>query len=73
MDTAKEEIAKNFDGQLSSYKEIRDIIENVAAYFLNPTFKWIPNCFDHPETIVGLYKIMNRFIKDAQTYATIDK
>ena len=46
---------------------------HAAAYFLKPRFKWSPNSFDHPKIVVGLYKVMDRFIKDDQTYATIDK
>ncbi|XP_062104413.1 uncharacterized protein LOC133815612 [Humulus lupulus] len=60
MDEAKEKIAKNLDGDVSSYKEIWDIIDqkwefqlhrdlHATAYYLNPRFRWSPNVSEHPE------------------------
>ncbi|CAH1415744.1 unnamed protein product [Lactuca virosa] len=51
MDECKEKIAKNFDNEVSSYKEIWDIIDekwehqmhrdlHAAAYYLNPQFRF---------------------------------
>ncbi|KAI3675421.1 hypothetical protein L1987_85011 [Smallanthus sonchifolius] len=51
MDECKEKIAKNLDNDLSSYKEIWDIIDkkwelqmhrdlHAAAYYLNPQYRW---------------------------------
>lgn len=67
MDEAKENIAKNLDGDLSSYKEICDIIDQKwelqlhydlhgATYYFNPQFRWSPNVSKHPEIKISLYK-----------------
>ncbi|XP_062103487.1 uncharacterized protein LOC133814558 [Humulus lupulus] len=83
MDEAKEKIAKNLDGDVSSYKEIWEIIDqkwefqlhrdlHATAYYLNPRFRWSPNVSEHPEIKTGLYKCMDRLIKDQETYVKVD-
>ena len=83
MDEAKEKIAKNLDGDVSSYKEIWDIIDkkwefqlhrdlHATAYYLNPRFRWSPNVSEHPKIKTGLYKCMDRLIKDQDTYMEVD-
>ncbi|XP_060965471.1 uncharacterized protein LOC133034407 [Cannabis sativa] len=62
IDEAKKNIAKNLDGDLSSYKEIWDIIDQ----------KWSPNVSEHPEIKIGLYKCMDRLIKDEKIYMKVD-
>ncbi|KAD5960576.1 hypothetical protein E3N88_12048 [Mikania micrantha] len=83
MDECKEKIAKNFDNQLSSYKEIWDIIDqkwenqmhrdlHAAAYYLNPRFRWSPNVSEHQEIKRGLYNCMDRFVKNDDVYMKIE-
>ncbi|XP_062082381.1 uncharacterized protein LOC133788794 [Humulus lupulus] len=83
MDEAKEKIAKNLDGDVSSYKEIWEIIDqkwefqlhrdlHAIAYYLNHRFRWSPNVSEHPEIKTGLYKCMDRLIKDQETYVKVD-
>ncbi|KAJ9555338.1 hypothetical protein OSB04_009952 [Centaurea solstitialis] len=83
MDEAKEKIAKNLDGDLSSYKEIWDLIDSkwecqlhcdlhATAYYLNPRFRWSPNVSEHVEIKYGLYRCMERLIKDDTTFTKID-
>ncbi|XP_062112826.1 uncharacterized protein LOC133823982 [Humulus lupulus] len=83
MDEAKEKIAKNLDGDVSLYKEIWEIIDqkwefqlhrdlHATAYYLNPRFRWSPNVSEHPDIKTGLYKCMDRLIKDQETYVKVD-
>nr|KAJ0207101.1 hypothetical protein LSAT_V11C500294580 [Lactuca sativa] len=83
MDGCKEKIAKNLDNNIASYKEIWDIIDtkgemqmhcdlHVAAYYLNPQYRWSPNVFEHPEIKRGLYDVMERLMKDTAVYLKIE-
>nr|KAJ0198323.1 hypothetical protein LSAT_V11C700368370 [Lactuca sativa] len=83
MDECKEKIAKNFDNEVSSYKEIWDIIDekwehqmhrdlHAAAYYLNSEFRWSPNVSQHPKIKRGLYNCMNRLIKSNDIYMKIE-
>ncbi|XP_052624969.1 uncharacterized protein LOC128132437 [Lactuca sativa] len=82
MDECKEKIAKNFDGDVGSYKEIWDIIDekwenqmhrdlHAAAYFLNPRYRWSPDVSRHPEIKMGLYRCMERLL-DQETNEKVD-
>lgn len=84
IDEAKENIAKNFNNELSSYKEIWEIIDSkwdkqlhrdlhATAYYLNPRYRWSDNPSEHPEIKLGLYNCMDRLIKDPNTYAKVDE
>lgn len=84
IDEAKMKISKNLDGQVSSYKEIWDIIDlkwekqlhrdlHATAYYLNPRYRWSEDVSHHPEIKSGLYRCMDRLVKDLNTYAKIDK
>ena len=64
MDAVKEQIAKNLNNEVGSYKEIWKIIDekwdnqlhhdlHAAAYFLNPRCKWDDNFSRHPEVMRG--------------------
>ncbi|KAD4981723.1 hypothetical protein E3N88_18394 [Mikania micrantha] len=61
--------AKEHRNRVSSYKEIRDIIDKkrhrdlrVAAYYLNPQYRWRPNVSEHAEIKRRLYNVMARFV-----------
>ncbi|KAH6785783.1 hypothetical protein C2S51_038238 [Perilla frutescens var. frutescens] len=84
MDEAKETIAKNCDGDLSIYKEIWDIIDeqwdnqlhrdlHAVVYFLNPQYRWSPNVSEHAEIKTGLYKCMERLVKNQNIFMKIDE
>ncbi|KAH6837522.1 hypothetical protein C2S53_008495 [Perilla frutescens var. hirtella] len=84
MNEAKETIAKNCDGDLSIYKEIWDIIDekwdnqlhrdlHAATYFLNPRYRWSPNVSEYAEIKTGLYKCMERLIKDQNIFMKVDE
>ncbi|XP_062102910.1 uncharacterized protein LOC133813893 [Humulus lupulus] len=45
---------------------------HATAYYLNPRFRWSPNVSEHPEIKTGLYKCMDRLIKDQETYVKVD-
>ena len=83
MDEAKEKIAKNLNEEVSSYKEIWDIIDakwenqlhrdlHAAAYYLNPRFRWSSNVSNHLEIKRGLYNCMTRMLKDSATVTKVD-
>lgn len=83
MKECKETIKKNFDGDVSLYKEILDIIDqnwefqfyrdlHGAAYYLNPRFRWSPDVCEHSEIKIGLYNCMERLIKDDETCVKAD-
>ncbi|XP_071715220.1 uncharacterized protein [Rutidosis leptorrhynchoides] len=83
MDECKEKIAKNFNGDRSSYKEIWEIIDNkwdfqmhrdlhAAAYYLNPQYRWSPNVSEHAEIKRGLYGVLDRLVKDTNIYMKIE-
>ncbi|MFS7995502.1 putative HAT dimerization domain, ribonuclease H-like superfamily [Helianthus anomalus] len=82
MDECKEKIASNFDNKKDSYKEIWDIIDekwqnqmhrdlHATAYYLNPQFRWSPNVSNHPEIKLGLYRCMDRLVKN-EVYMKIE-
>lgn len=83
MDECKEQIQKNFNNDVSSYKEIWDIIDqkwefqmhrdlHAAAYYLNPRYRYSPDVSDHPEIKKGLYSCMERLVRDDNTYKEVD-
>ncbi|XP_071726331.1 uncharacterized protein [Rutidosis leptorrhynchoides] len=83
MDECKEKIAKNFNSDVSFYKEIWEIIDNkwdfqmhrdlhAAAYYLNPRYRWSPNVSEHAEIKRGLYGVLNRLVKDTNVFMKIE-
>ncbi|KAL5543777.1 hypothetical protein UlMin_007561 [Ulmus minor] len=84
MDAAKEQIAKNLNNEVGSYKEIWKIIDekwdnqlhrdlHAAAYFLNPRYKWDDNFSRHPEVMRGFYSVMERMIPNSEDFATTEE
>ncbi|KAJ9543747.1 hypothetical protein OSB04_023454 [Centaurea solstitialis] len=84
MDEAKERIAKNLDDDVSSYKEIWDIIDakwdhqlhrdlHASGYFLNPQFRWSNDSSNHPEITRGLFACMERLVKNDVMYSKIEE
>ncbi|KAL5543424.1 hypothetical protein UlMin_007208 [Ulmus minor] len=84
MDVAKEQIAKNLNNEVGSYKEIWKIIDekwdnqlhrdlHAAAYFLNPRCKWDDNFSRHPELMCGFYSVMERIIPNSEDFAATEE
>ncbi|XP_057800348.1 uncharacterized protein LOC131015888 [Salvia miltiorrhiza] len=83
MDEAKEKIAMNLEGNVASYKEIWNIIDekwdtqlhrdlHATGYYLNPRYRWSPNVSTHSEIKSGLYKCLDRLVPNQNTYSKID-
>ena len=83
MDEAKEKIVKNFGNDVSSYREIWDIIDvkwdgqlhcdlHATAYYLNPRYRWSPDVSEHMEVKQGLYRCMDRLITDEPIQSKVD-
>ncbi|KAJ9558023.1 hypothetical protein OSB04_012637 [Centaurea solstitialis] len=84
MDEAKERIAKNLDDDVSSYKEIWDIIDakwdhqlhrdlHASGYFLNPRFRWFNDFSNHSDITRGLFACVERLVKDDVMYSKIEE
>ncbi|KAH6808014.1 hypothetical protein C2S51_029122 [Perilla frutescens var. frutescens] len=59
-------IDEKWDNQLH-----RDL--HAAANFLNPRYRWSPNVSEHVEIKIGLYKCMERLIRDQNLFMKVDE
>ncbi|XP_026398853.1 uncharacterized protein LOC113294690 [Papaver somniferum] len=73
MDMAKEALAAKYDGDVSKYREIWNIIDekwdfqmhrdlHAAGYFLNLQFQYEDDFSDHTEIRHGLYNVMEKLL-----------